>query len=154
MIINPNLVDWKDFARGPHPTNRNNYWWSNIPADLEEGQTYTISADVEQTTGGSGIITVRTYNSNLSAVNSEKQCEIVDGKVYASFVYDKDKSAKLLFYTDQAGKTVGIGATFKKIKLEKGDTMTTYIPNANSLSADKQAILTRGGGVFTEVYPI
>ncbi len=153
MIINPNLVDWKDFTKPPHPTDRNNYSWNNMPTDLEEGQTYTISADVEQTAGGSGIITIRTYESSLTVIHSEKQCEIVDGKVYASFVYDKTKSAKLLFYTDQAGNTVGIGATFKKIKLEKGDTMTTYIPNANSLSADKQAILTKGG-VFTEVYPI
>ncbi|MDU1764219.1 MAG: hypothetical protein E6809_08920, partial [Anaerococcus vaginalis] len=62
-------------------------------------------------------------------------------------------SAKLLLYTDRSGDTAGIGATFKKIKLEKGDIMTTYIPNENSLSADKQAILTKGG-VFTEVYPI
>lgn len=153
MLINPNLVDWKDFTKPLHPTDRNNYWWHNLPADLEEGQTYTISADVEQTAGGSGIITIRTYDSNIQTMYSEKHCEIVDGRVYASFVYDKDKSTKLLFYTDQAMQTVGIGATFKKIKLEKGDAMTTYIPNENSLSADKQAILTKGG-VFTEVYPI
>lgn len=148
MIINPNLVYYKDFTRPPHPTDKNYYYAYDIPADLEVGQTYTISATVEQTTGGSGIITVRTYNGSFEVMHSEKQCEIVDGKVYASFVYGKDKSAKLLFYTDQAGKTVGIGATFKKIKLEKGDVMTTYIPNANSLSADKQAILTKGGGIY------
>lgn len=148
MIINPNLVDWKDFTKPPHPTNRNNYWWNDMPTDLEEGQTYTISADAEQTAGGSGIITIRTYDSNIETMYSEKHCEIVDGKVYASFVYDKTKSAKLLLYTDEAMYTEGIGATFKKIKLEKGDTMTTYIPNANSLSADKQAILTKGGGIY------
>lgn len=153
MLINPNLIDWGYSTKPPHPTDRNHYWWSNLPADLEEGQTYTISADVEQTPGGSGIITIRTYDSSLKVMHSEKQCEIVDGRVYASFVYDKTKSAKLLFYTDQAGNTVDIGATFKKVKLEKGDTMTTYMPNENSLSADKQAILTKGG-VFTEVYPI
>lgn len=153
MIINPNLINWTDFTRPPHPTDKNYYYAYDIPTDLEEGQTYTISADEEQTTGGSGIITIRTYDSSCEVLHSEKHCEIVDGKVYAGFVYDKDKSAKLLFYTDQAGNTVGIGATFKKIKLEKGDTMTTYIPNENSLSADKQAILTKGG-VFTEVYPI
>lgn len=153
MIINPNLVDWKDFTRVPHPTDRNYYWSFDIPTDLEEGQTYTVSADVEQTAGGSGIITIRTYDSSFEVMNSAKQCEIVGGKVYASFVYGKIKSAKLLLYTDQAGQTVGIGATFKNIKLEKGDTMTTYLPNENSLSADKQAILTKGG-VFTEVYPI
>lgn len=152
MIINPNLVDWRNFTRPPIP-DRSYYWWNNMPTDLEEGQTYTISADVEQTAGGSGIITIRTYDSDIKTMHSEKHCEIVDGRVYASFVYDKDKSAKLLFYTDQAGHTAGIGATFKKIKLEKGDVMTTYIPNENSLSADKQAILTKGG-VFTEVYPI
>lgn len=145
MIINTNLVDWNDFTRTPHPTDKNYYYAYDIPTDLEEGQIYTISATVEQTAGGSGIITIRTYDSSFEVMHSEKQCEIVDGKVYAGFVYDKDKSAKLLFYTDQAGKTVGIGATFKKIKLEKGDTMTTYMPNANSLSADKQAILTKGG---------
>lgn len=148
MIINPNLIDWRDFTRPPHPTDRNYYWWGDIPTDLEEGQTYTISATVEQTAGGSGIITIRTYDSSIEVIHSEKQCEIVGGKVYASFVYGKIKSAKLLFYTDQAGNTVGIGATFKTIKLEKGDTMTTYIPNVNSLSADKQAILTKGGGIY------
>ena len=148
MIINPNLVDWRDFTKAPHPTDRNHYWWNNMPTDLEEGQTYTISATVEQTAGGSGIITIRTYDSSIEVIHSEKHCEIVDGRVYASFVYDKTKSAKLLLYTDQAGNTVGIGATFKKVKLEKGDTMTTYIPNENSLSADKQAILTKGGGIY------
>ena len=153
MLINPNLVDWRNFTKPPHPTNGNTYWKTDMPADLEEGQTYTISADVEQTAGGSGIITIRTYDSSVTVIHSEKHCEIVDGSVYASFVYDKDKSAKLLVYTDRSGDTAGIGATFKKIKLEKGDTMTTYIPNENSLSADKQAILTKGG-VFTEVYPI
>ncbi len=151
--INDNLAHIKNFELTAI-SDRNRYERVTIPSDLVQGKMYTISARVKQSSNGSGVITLRTYDEGVKIMIDEKHCKIdKDGKVFLTFVYDKDSTFWVLFYSDRAMETTGIGAFFDYIKLEEGDQMTPYLPYKTNVKAENQAIFPIGGG-YHEIYPL
>ena len=152
MVINENLILTEDKPYYIKPEdNRYKYIKINLPTNLNENEMYTFSLDVSQI-NGSGELSMIIFNKDHSLTY-----KTIIGKNNSrnsfSFKYMQDKTEHILLYSDIAGKTQFVGATFRNIKLEKGDKATPYIPNKNIVDPSKQAIF-KSGGVFQEVYPL
>jgi len=145
MIINENLTHIPPFKLTPiHDDNR--YQAIELPTNLVEADTYTVSAEVEQTSNGTGSVTLRTYDGDIKTIHDSKICDIgEDGRVHLSFEYHSNKTVNFLFYTDVAKMTDYIGADYFNIKLEKGDKATPYIPHENSIETAKRQYFIGGG---------
>ena len=153
MIINENLAYIENFELTAM-NDKNRYQSIELPIYLVAGRKYTISARVKQDPNGSGVITLRTYDEAVTNIKDEKYCKIDDdGRIFLTFIYDEVSTFYVLFYTDRAKKTAGIGASFDYVKLEKGDQMTPYLPHKSNVKAENQAIFPIGGG-YHEVFPI
>lgn len=165
MIINPNFFNWKDkvgyrlsgttnaeFVGGKidYTGYRDTAYFAFTLPNLQDGKTYTLSLDFQTTASGA---VVRLYDyPNKEKLIKEQVFDIgKKGKIEWSFVHKSNY--QIYIYGDNDYKTNGATMSLKKLKIEEGDKATLYLPSENSLSADKQAILTKGG-VFTEVYPV
>ena len=151
MIINENLYQGQDVVlEALNVKYRSKI--IKIPQNLEEGQEYTISFFVEQSLNGSGQLNVVVKDSTNTS-NIAWWVAKGNSKFKETFIFQRDQTALIMLFSDIVGKTNNIAASFKKIKLEKGDTATQYIPNVNDIEPSKQAVFL-AGGAFREVYPI
>lgn len=152
MVINENLISTEDNPYYIKPEDhRYKYKQINLPTNLNENDVYTFSVDVSQT-NGSGELSMIIFNKDHSLTY-----KTIIGKNNTrnsfSFEYMQDRTAHILLYSDIAGKTQFVGATFRNIKLEKGNKATPYIPNKNTLDPSKQALLPPEGD-YKEIEPV
>lgn len=143
MIINPNLHNGVTIITLTPMDVANRF--ESIFIDqigLKDGNKFTVSLDLEL--NGSEQATVILFDKNYSVITD--QTIFTNGKRNSyTFTFNSKKTHRIACYAGIQGKTNNVWARFSKIKVEEGDKATLYIPNANSLSADKQAILTKGG---------
>ena len=157
MIINPNFFNCKskddyrlsgannaEFVGGKisYTGFRDTAYFALTMSNLQDGKTYTLSLDFQTTASGAQ---VRLFDyGNMEKLIRGQVFDIgKKGKIEWSFLYKSNY--QIYLYGDKDYKTNGATTSLKNIKIEEGDKATTYLPNENSLSADKQAILTKGG---------
>ena len=146
MIINPNLyigIDRKQIS----PVNANYNFYKIFCKDIgcELGHEYTLSFDCEQTSNGSGKITILSLDKNNDDIR-QYSCNI--GKRQSiTFIYGLNSVDRINIYSDIMGQTDNIGLEVFNFKLEKGKEETIYNPNINNLEPSKQAIFVAGGGI-------
>ena len=164
MIINPNLFNWKskndyrlsgttnvEFANGSitYVGFRDTaYFALNLP-NLQDGKIYTLSLDFKTTASGA-TVRLMDYSAKEKLIREQVFDIGEKGKIEWSFLYKSNY--QIYIYGDKDYKTNGATASLKNVKIEEGDKATLYLPNANSLSADKQAILTKGGGYLQRYF--
>ena len=149
MIINENLYSGKDIYVPP-----NNVVYQFLPVkfeiNFEVGKSYTISCEVSLSKGDS--CTLRIFNKDYSK-NLFTKIWTAGSRNSLTFKFDDSNEYVFAFYAGIAGKTNNIKAYYKKIKLEKGEEMTPYLPHKSKAKPENQAIFPIGGG-YHEVFPI
>lgn len=141
MIINENLYNGNDIYVPP-----NNVSFQFLPVNFEMnfevGKSYTISFEVSLSEGNSCTLSI--FNKNFSKMLFTKICTS-GSRNSLTFKFDNSNEYKFAFYAGIAGKTSNIKAYYKNIKIEKGDQMTSYLPNKSKVKPLNQAIfLSRG----------
>lgn len=111
---------------------------------LVDGETYTFSADLSLSEGEEATIIIfnsdYTINHRSTKLSTKKRSSL-------TFVYNNESTSRIACYAGIHGSTNGISAEYTKIKIEKGDQMTPYLPHKSNVSAVDQAIFPIGGGV-------
>ena len=106
-------------------TASDNFNFETLSYPTINGQTYTISADVEITDGAPSGITVYVNYGNTGP--SSLTVPIKNGKITRTYVaHDTIDSNKLLLYAGVSSSTRGNGVIFRNIKIEKGNTATDW----------------------------
>ncbi|HHB2481318.1 TPA: tail fiber domain-containing protein [Bacillus cereus] len=101
-------------------TDNSNY--TTLPAEMELGQEYTVSANVKfDTELTANEITVYPYPKGVAV-----RVPIVNGRIVHTFKKEIADVISVLLYAGKAGSTKGIGVTFTKMKIEKGNKATDY----------------------------
>ena len=96
---------------------------------LEQGATYTVSADVEITAGAYDELSIRFYNAAIDTQQAENASfAIVDGHVTATVKITGTDAERMLIYAGRAGETRGNGIRITNLKLEKGNIPTEWSP--------------------------
>lgn len=108
------------------------------PTDLplEDGQPYTISADVEVLAGDVTEISVKLYDATIQVQYAEVRAQIVDGHIEGTFQAVNTLAERLLIYAGVAGSTSGNSVTFTNIKFEKGNKATDWTPAPEDVADD------------------
>lgn len=115
-----NLLKEGNFSLSPK---NNQYNYKEIYDKLDDGTTYTFSADVNVTDGTTDKISVLMYDGNATGgVNTP----IINNHIVATFTGTSNKN-RLLIYSGVVGSTINIGTSFTHVKLELGSTATPYL---------------------------
>lgn len=150
MIINDNLLAGyngvqKIIAQNKGVATDNYQFFSfQIPSDLIENRDYILSFQIKQF-NGSGKSTLMISDKAIIKSAGSKKINVHE-PVEFKFKYRKDITETILIYSDLSGKTRGVGADIKNIKIEEGNVVTLYIPNKNDVKPVNQAIFPIGGG--------
>lgn len=145
MLINPNLYIGINRKEIPATTAHNYNFYKIFCKDIgcELGQEYTLSFDCEQTSNGSGKITILLldkYNNDI------RQGSYIVGKRQSiTFIYGLNSVDRVNIYSDIMGQTYNIGLEVFNFKLEKGKEKTAYIPNKNTIETAKRQYFIGGG---------
>ena len=138
MIINENLYS------GPSNifSQQHSIYIQLDDLNLIDGQKYTISVVNIQGDGGSGH-----FDLNLYAFGKYYTGTIIEAGVRKSytFEYSEGKQYSLKAFNDRWGKHMDVLANFIMIKIEKGDTITPYLPHKSKVKPYNQAIFVAGG---------
>lgn len=142
MIINENLYSGDDIYVPP-----NNIKYQFLPVNFDinfnPGESYTLSCTVDVSIGNT--CELKIFNGDYSEELFSKQ--FTAGKRdYLTFKFSDNAKYRFAFYAGNAGKTNNIKAYYKKVKIEKGDKMTIYLPHKSKVKAEYQAIFPIGGG--------
>lgn len=117
---------------------------------LIDGETYTFSANLNLSEGETASILL--FDSDYK-IQSGKSTFTAQERNGFTFTYKEGVTSRLACYAGVVGSTNGISAEYTKIKIEKGDQMTPYLPHKSKVKPENQVIYP-AGGVFQEVYPL
>ena len=109
---------------------------------LVDGQTYTFSANVNLSEGETS--TIRLYDSDYKILSGTSTFTTKERSSF-TFTYKEGVTSRVACYAGVTGSTNGISADYTKIKLEKGDQMTPYLPHKTKVKAENQAIFPPEG---------
>ena len=160
MLINPNLYTGKlEMINDGQSAQHWNGVFIELDKNLIENKYYTISFHFKRININEKVlsetITVGCIKEDGTGTarpeSGYKDVNINDGIAEYTFLYKSD--IERIWATTNSGYYPKVGAIFSQIKIEEGKEPTPYIPNKNSVKADKQAIFV-AGGVFREVYPL
>ncbi|WP_106460168.1 hypothetical protein [Anaerococcus sp. Marseille-P3915] len=148
MIIKENLL--KDSARERHKSNEAGSAWGAIifyinNLGLEHGKEYTISFEVKNLSKQSNGLVGVFVTSLDGKKDTFSTSLLVNGRISATFTYDKDISDKIGLSPGPVGDAARCEATFLKAKLAKGKIADEYIPNKEDVKPENQAIFPIGG---------
>lgn len=117
---------------------------------LVDGETYTFSGNLNLSEGETSSVII--FDSNYKVQSGISTFSTKERSSF-SFTYKDGVTSRIACYAGVHGSTSGISAYYTKIKIEKGDQMTPYLPHKSNVKAENQAIFL-AGGVFQEVYPL
>ena len=120
------------------------------PVDLKKGETYTISGYVTFTSVDESQYPIPThlssYLSYQPTVGGATTMPVnTDGSFSKTFIVNADTEGayRSLLYAGVAGNTRGIGATFTRLKLEKGNKATDWTPAPEDYDENFEAFSER-----------
>ena len=149
MIINENLLS-TNIARIDAKDETHRYIPISVPEGLEEGKEYTFSCFCKYNGSDSGTILLADGKGIAAEINWYEAKNDLNNEF--TFVYNKERHKKFLFYAGVPRYTNNVSAYIYNIKLELGKA-TPFIPHENTIETAKRQYFT-GGGYFKEVYPI
>ena len=109
---------------------------------LVDGETYTFSGNLNLSEGETSSVILFDSNYKVRSGNSTFTTKKRNG---FTFTYKEGVTSRIACYAGVHGSTKGISAEYTKIKIEKGDQMTPYLPHKSKLESDKQAIFPPEG---------
>ena len=116
---------------------------------LVDGETYTFSGNLNLSEGETSSVILFDSNYKVRSGNSTFTTKKRNG---FTFTYKEGVTSRIACYAGVHGSTSGISAEYTKIKIEKGDQMTPYLPHKSKLESDKQAIFPPEGD-YKEIQP-
>ena len=116
---------------------------------LVDGETYTFSSNLNLSEGETSSVIL--YDSNYKVQSGNSTFTTKERNSF-TFTYKEGVTSRLACYAGVNGSTSGISAEYTKIKIEKGDQMTPYLPHKDNLPTDKQPLLPPEGD-YKEMQP-
>lgn len=116
---------------------------------LVDGETYTFSSNLNLSEGETS--SVMLYDSNYKVLSGKSTFTAQERNDF-TFTYKEGVTSRIACYAGVHGSTSGISADYTKIKIEKGDQMTPYLPHKDNLPTDKQPLLPPEGD-YKEIQP-
>lgn len=117
---------------------------------LVDGEIYTFSSNLNLSEGETSSVIL--FDSDYK-IQSGTSTFTVQKRNSFTFTYKEGVTSRIACYAGVHGSTSGISADYTKIKIEKGDQMTPYLPHKSTVKPDNQAIFPIGGG-YHEIYPL
>lgn len=117
---------------------------------LVDGENYTFSANLNLSEGETSSVILFDSNYKVQSGNSTFTTKKRSG---FTFTYKEGVTSRLACYAGVHGSTKGISAEYTKIKIEKGDQMTPYLPHKSKVKPENQAVFPIGGG-YQDIYPL
>lgn len=111
---------------------------------LVDGETYTFSGNLNLSEGETSSVII--FDSNYKVQSGISTFSTKERSSF-SFTYKDGVTSRIACYAGVHGSTSGISAYYTKIKIEKGDQMTPYLPHKSNVKAENQAIFLAGGGI-------
>lgn len=122
-----NLIT-NSYERIINPSASSNFNYVTVVTGLTVGETYTFSAVVELEGADYQKCTIYNYKSSESSDGRPSTSSfIADGVTRGSWTFTATNTA-LVCYAGQSGKTKGVKAIYKQLKLEHGSVATPWIP--------------------------
>ncbi len=111
-----------------------NYNYARLECEMEMGQQYTISADVEITAGTFTVISVYPYTDGANVA-----VPIENGRIEHTFTKNNENTVSVLLYAGKSASTRGNGCIFRNIKIEKGNVATDWTPALEEMTTKEEA---------------
>ena len=116
---------------------------------LVDGETYTFSANLNLSEGETASILL--FDSDYKVLSGKSTFTAQERNGF-TFTYKEGVTSRIACYAGIHGSTNGISAEYTKIKIEKGDQMTPYLPHKSNLPPEKQHLLPPEGD-YKEIQP-
>ena len=147
VLENPKVVDWRvgenlivgtqtptELKASDAGTSGDNFNFAQFPftvGKLQQGETYTVSANIKFTEGSSDKVTCMPYNKSIStAQGTRADISIIDGRIIGTITVTDAEAEVLLIFAGIAGSTRGNGMIISNLKFEQGTVEEPVWTNA------------------------